>query len=420
MILENQKANFGSDYDSESFVNVRQLTELWMKDQLKEDLSELYSLLNKVSEPIKIGNSKSLIATLNALDSQCKKIDIDTEVRNVYLDKMLDNEKAIFDILGINDEFILEKNKSSDLLKTETAYSAKNDLLDIFSLSKFANYCNGNEYEDLIEKINSYLKDKNIKNTTPLKLRLIYRNEDGKFFIRAYTSANGYKDFGINFSIFVALMAINKYTAKTKEEFFVENYVINDSKLYISFRKKNETELNKNLSLRFGLTLENDEIKRNAVSFNGVFTLVYKKGDKQSEVVVRPKGMKSDEESFPTDLLTYRHQGKVETVLEKVEKLPVLIEKYISQISKEAKDITEKKNPDSIRELIAKKIKDGRKSEFKPHKQEVLKELNKIKVDNMFKLFELLGSIEKLFEQEDVVSVDYWRSKLYEALIEKK
>lgn len=391
-----------------------------MKDQLKEDLFELYSLQNKVSEPIKIGNSKSLIAALNYLDSQCEKIDIDTEVRNVYLDKMLDNEKAIFDILGINDKFILDKNKSSDLLKTETAYSAKNDLLDIFSLSKFANYCNGNEYEDLIEKINTYLKDKNITNTNPLKLRLVYRNEDGKFFIRAYTSANGYKDFGINFSIFVALMAINKYTTRTKEEFFVDNYIINDSKLYISFRKKNEVELNKNLSLRFGLTLENDEIKRNAVSFNGVFTLVYKKGDRQSEVAVRPKGMKSDEESFPTDLLTYRHQGKVETVLEKVEKLPVLIEKYISQISKEAKDITEKKNPDSIRELIAKKIKDGRKSEFKPHKQEVLNELNKIKVDNMFKLFELLGSIEKLFDQEDVVSVDYWRSKLYEALIEKK
>ena len=121
MILENQKATFGSDYDSESFVNVRQITELWMKDQLKEDLFELYSLQNKVSEPIKIGNSKSLIAALNYLDSQCEKIDIDTEVRNVYLDKMLDNEKAIFDILGINDEFILNKNKSSDLLKTETA-----------------------------------------------------------------------------------------------------------------------------------------------------------------------------------------------------------------------------------------------------------------------------------------------------------
>lgn len=420
MILENQKANFGNYYDSESFVNVRQLTELWMKDQLKEDLFELYSLQNKVSEPIKIGHSKSLIAALNTLDGQCKKIDIDTEVRNVFLDKMLDNEKAIFDILGINDKFILDKNKSSDLLKTETAYSAKNDLLDIFSLSKFANYCNGNEYEDLIEKINSYLKEKNINNTNPLKLRLIYRNEDGKFFVRAYTSANGYKDFGINFSIFVALMAINKYTAKTKEEFFVENYVINDSKLHISFRKKSETELNKNLSLRFGLTLENDEIKRNAVSFNGVFTLVYKKDGKQSEVVVRPKGMKSDEESFPTDLLTYRHQGKVETILERVEKLPQLIEKYINQISKEAKDITEKKNPDSIRELIAKKIKDGRKVEFKTHKQEVLKELNRITVDNMFKLFELLGSIEKLFDQEDVVSVDYWRSKLYEALIEKK
>ena len=30
MILENQKAHFGNSYDSESFVNVRQLTELWM------------------------------------------------------------------------------------------------------------------------------------------------------------------------------------------------------------------------------------------------------------------------------------------------------------------------------------------------------------------------------------------------------
>ena len=44
----------------------------------------------------------------------------------------------------------------------------------------------------------------------------------------------------------------------------------------------------------------------------------------------------------------------------------------------------------------------------------------KITVDNTFKLFELLRDVEELFEHNDVVSRDFWRAKLYEALIEKK
>ncbi|GGP04394.1 hypothetical protein GCM10010992_16660 [Cloacibacterium rupense] len=420
MILEKERGFFDNVYTAESFANLKQLMGLWMKDNLKEKLLELYNLKGDESDVIKIGNSKALIDALNRLDNQCEKIDIPTEVKNVYLEKMLEEEKAIFEILNITNKFILEKNNSSTLLKTETVYSAKNDLLDIFSFSKFANYCNENKYEGLIDNIKNYLKEKNLNNTNPLKLRIVYKNEDKKFYLRAHTSTIGYQDFGINFSVFVAFMAINEYVTKTKDEFFVEKFVIDDSKLYVSFGKKNTTKLNENLSLRFALTLENDEIKRNAVSFNGIFTLVYKKGDEESEIIIRPKGMKSNEESFPTDLLTYRHQGKVETVIEKVKNLPILIEKYISQIEKEAEDISNKKNPDSIRELIVKKIRDGRKAEFKQYKAIVQEELNRIRVDNMFKLFELLGSIEKLFEEEDVISIDYWRSKLYEALIEKK
>lgn len=419
MILENEKGNF-ADYDSASFINIRTLTNLRIKDDIKEELFGLYALQNKSNDVIKVGNSKSLIDSLNLLDSSCEKRDIDSKVKNVLLEKLLEDEKSIFEIFKIDDDFILKNNGNSDKLKAETAYSAKSDLLEIFSFSKFAKFCKENKYDDLIDSIRDYLKNKNLDNNTPLKLRIVYKNTDKKFYIRAITSTDGYKDFGINFSVLVALMSINTYVGKTGDEFYIDNYIVSDSKIYVSFRKKYETELNTNLSLRFGLILENDEIKRNAVSFNGVFTLVYRKGSQESEVVIRPKGMKSDEESFPTDLLTYRHQGKVESVIKKVEKLPELIEKYISQVSKDAKDITERKNPDSIRELIAKKIKDGRKSEFKVHKTEVLRELNKITVDNMFKLFELLGSIEKLFDKEDVMSIDYWRSKLYEALIEKK
>ena len=43
-----------------------------------------------------------------------------------------------------------------------------------------------------------------------------------------------------------------------------------------------------------------------------------------------------------------------------------------------------------------------------------------ITADNTFNLFEVFRQVEELFENEDVISRDYWREKLYESLIEKK
>lgn len=41
-------------------------------------------------------------------------------------------------------------------------------------------------------------------------------------------------------------------------------------------------------------------------------------------------------------------------------------------------------------------------------------------VDNIFALFELLRNVEDLFEHTDVISKDFWRTKIYESLTEKK
>ncbi len=41
-----------------------------------------------------------------------------------------------------------------------------------------------------------------------------------------------------------------------------------------------------------------------------------------------------------------------------------------------------------------------------------------ISVDSTFKLFELFREVEDLFEHDDIISRDFWRMKLYEALIE--
>ena len=44
----------------------------------------------------------------------------------------------------------------------------------------------------------------------------------------------------------------------------------------------------------------------------------------------------------------------------------------------------------------------------------------RVTTENTFTLFEIFREIEELFDNEDVVSRDYWREKLYESLIEKK
>src|SRR5690606_31712468 len=138
--------------------------------------------------------------------------------------------------------------------------------------------------------IKKYLKRKNTENKEEKSLRLLYKNDENKFYLRAVTSVGNYRDFGLNFSVFVALIALSKYVKETKNEIYIDNYIVDDSNIYVSFSLSDEKIINKNLSLSFNLILENDEIKRNAVSFNGVFKLKYNEGSKQSEIYIKPKG----------------------------------------------------------------------------------------------------------------------------------
>lgn len=419
MILDRQSKKF-NDFASDSFITMKQLMSLLDRQpHFKEELVNLFQIDENKTEVLQIGNSKFLIESLLFLDSQCKKIDIHSKVKDVQLKKMLQDEKAIFEIFKITDTEIIKKNKS-DLLEVETVYSAKQDILDYYSFSKFANYLRDKESDDLIDVIKKYLKQKNIDNTESKGLRLVYKKSDDKFYLRTITSVDNYQDFGLNFSVFVALVALNRYVIETQSKIYIDNYVADDSNLYVSFSLSDGKKIDKNLSINFNLILENDEIKRNAVSFNGAFKLTYIDGKRNSEIYIKPKGVKKDDVAFPVDLLTYKHTGNTKNVFEKIKELPNLIDFFITQVSVDAKNISEIKNPKDVRLHIARKIKYSKKEEFKKYKDSVFNKLMKITVDNTFNLFEIFREIDELFENDDVISRDYWREKLYESLIEKK
>lgn len=419
MIIEPVTRDF-DDFDTQSYTSKSKLLEmLEARNRFKDNLLSIFKFDEDMPGAIQIGNSKSLINSIIEIDSKCKKIDVETQIKYLHLKKMLAAEKAEFEIFNISNEFILKEN-GSDLLVAESVYSAKTDILDYFNFSKFANYCRDRNFEDLIDTIKEYLKVKNASNDDGRSLRLVYKNDDRKFYIRALTSISGYKDFGINFSVFVALITLNRYVKDSKNEIYINKYKVDESNLYVSFSLKNEVKVDDNISLTFNLILENDEIKRGAVSFNGIFKLKWIENKKTSEIFLKPPGIKKNENNPPVDLLTYQHRGKVEGVFEKIEKLPDLIDFFIKQVSEDAKKISSIKHPDDVRKFIKDKVKNSRKAEFQVYKQQILKKLISISVDNTFKLFQLLREIEDLFEHDDVISINFWRTKLYESLIKKE
>ena len=419
MILARINQGF-KDYKTDTFVSTTSLLKLFKKkDEFKEDLFRIFKVNEKKKEIFKIGNSKFLIDAISSLDSQCDKIDISTARKNIYLKKMLEAEKAIFEISNISDNFILKTNRS-DLLEVETKYYAKNDLLDYYNFSRFANYCRDNEYDDLIKTIKDFLQVKNSENNEQVNLRLVYKHDEDKFHLRAITSTGDYRDYGVNFSVFVALVSLSRYVDKNKNDIYIDHFSVSDSEIYVSFRITNEIKLKDDLFLAVSLILENDEIKRNAVSFNGVCKLRYIDKNKESEIYIKPKGLKKEGRNYEVDILSYPHRGSVEKVYDKIEELPIVIEEFIKQVSEDAPKIASIKSPDDVRKLIANKVNYSKKKEFQEFKDRIFKILMKITVENTFQLFELLREVDELFEHDDVVSRDFWRTKLYEALIQRE
>lgn len=417
MILEKTIQRY-SDFTSDTYITSRQLLQaLEKRKEFKDDLVKLFQINQDTPHIVPVGNAKFLLNAIVQIDNRCDKIDIDTAIKDIHLLKMLEGEKATFEIFSISDDFILNKNKS-DILEVETRYSSKADILDLYNFNKFANYCRDMEFEDLIDYIKSYLNSKNSDNLEQKKLRLIFNHEDNKCYLRAMTSTQGYQDFGLNFSIFVALISLGRYVESTKNEIYISHFSIDDSSLYVSFALDKKVKINSNLSLTFNLILENDEIKRNAVSFNGMFKLIYSDNHRNSEIYLKPKGIKKEESNHPVDLLTYQHRGSVENVLEKVKELPNLIEFFIEQVVIDAERISVLNNPDDIRKYLSLKVKFAKKTEFLEYKDQVFKKLMGISVDSTFQLFELLREVDDLFEHKDIVSRDFWRMKLYETLIE--
>lgn len=370
---------------------------------------------NSMKMPLLVGNLKQLLADISKLDRQCEKIDVSVNLKDIYIEHVLPNDHVLFNLYGIQDDILIKKIKADNII-VESEYSARTDILEYYQLSRFASFLHTANLDNMAQEIWESLRTTPQIQDKKCMARLVYHIKDNKYYIRAITSEKGYKNYGINFSVLVTLLAINEYVKNNHEHAFIESYDIDDSRILMSIQFDRKIILSDDMYLTLNLILQNDEIRQSSVAINAAFKVVHKIGQVEKGIYIKPDKYQKEHGIHSQDMLTFSHGMNVKTAINKISALPDLIEKYITMISKEAMNIKSLKNPEHVKEYIQRTIQNARTDYFLGYKDDIVKKLANIQVNTIFELFDLLRNIEELFG-EDIKSKNFWREKLYDALI---
>lgn len=409
-----------SQEEPSSLVSLKKTCSVLSHDnEFIDEILDCFSLKKdeqSMREPLLVGNVQQLLTDIASLDQQTNKIDVTVNLKDIYLEKVLENDHVLFHLFGITDPGLITAIQADHLI-VESQYSARTDIMEYYQFSKFASFLHSNNMDDYARQIWDTLRFMTNKEKRCMA-RLIYHIADKKYYLRAVASENGYKKYGVNFSALVTLLAVNQYVKEKKERAFVESYDIDDSNILMSIQFDRKIQLEEDMFLSLNLSLENDEIRQSAVTLNAEFRVVYKKGEKESDIFIKPTAYQKEQGSYSQDMLTYSHGMNVKTAIERISNLPVLIDKYIDLVSKNAIAIKSIRNPQQVKDFIQQKIQHARKDDFVGYKTAIVEKLASIEVHSVFDLFDLLRNVEELFG-DDIKSKNFWRQKLYDALINR-
>lgn len=409
-----------SQEEPSSLVSLKKTCSVLSHDnEFIDEILDCFSLKKdeqSMREPLLVGNVQQLLTDIASLDQQTNKIDVTVNLKDIYLEKVLENDHVLFHLFGITDPGLITAIQADHLI-VESQYSARTDIMEYYQFSKFASFLHSNNMDDYARQIWDSLRFMTNKEKRCMA-RLIYHIADKKYYLRAVASENGYKKYGVNFSALVTLLAVNQYVKEKKERAFVDSYDIDDSNILMSIQFDRKIQLEEDMSLSLNLSLENDEIRQSAVTLNAEFRVVYKKGEKESDIFIKPTAYQKEQGSYSQDMLTYSHGMNVKTAIERISNLPVLIDKYIDLVSKNAIAIKSIRNPQQVKDFIQQKIQHARKDDFVGYKTAIVEKLASIEVHSVFDLFDLLRNVEELLG-DDIKSKNFWRQKLYDALINR-
>lgn len=387
-------------------ISVREVVQLISNSPFSDDLCALMGVDLIMDEFIPIPGASTLVSAIKAKNKEFEKIDLDAAFAELEFSSTEDDNKFAFVFTPVDEE-TGEMDIDNQIL-ARPIYSARSDFFSsLFNMDRYAN--------SLIEKGLDHIVQANLDSLREVysegkahkkKYRLL--KDESRYYLRAITSCKNYYDYNNNIAVFIGLLALHQ-ESKDGNQFRVKLCEYNESFIRIYFEKEDSRNLERVGKAKYIIEVSNDEVKREALRFSGVITLVYETEDKKpGELFIKPKDLK-------TSFLSITHGVPPKTALKALDKIGSYKERE-EELFEDLAKISRIKDPDQIRHLIKSKVENMKSNELVKYKKEILEQLVN-KVDSIYSLLSLLGKINLI--AEDIEAKEYLRYFLYETLVQR-
>ena len=384
----------------DDLIKVSNFMKLIEDSEFKDDLSDLFNIEEIRDDIICIPGLKKIVESIIKRDLEYEKIDIDCHISNVSCVEMVDKNtiKLRFYPNG-NDEYI----------DATTAYSSKRDYFEShYKLDKFANFCISQGHFDLLQENINYLNEKYQDSDTCFKKFRLLRDNFDNYFVRGITSVNSYNDYNIRFSLFVSVIAIHNAMKQNNYNFKISGCEYSESFIRIYFQKDTPTDIPEVGRLNFVLEMSNDEIKREAFKFSGLFTI--ETFEDNTQIYLKPK-------NITNKWISIHHNYLPSTVIEQLEMLSDFIINAEQEMKEDMLELDKIGNPDHLRHFLLRKIELSSNPQLSIYKNAIKEKLD-VKIGRISDLIILMGKIDELVI--DLELKEYLRYLFYEILRDKK
>ncbi|MFC0780291.1 hypothetical protein [Flavobacterium sp. HJSW_4] len=385
-------------------IKVQDLIKLVERNEFTNKLLNLLDFESIKDEFIEIKGATTLFNIQNSINTRYKKEDLKSELNNISL---FNNKDFSINFYNINDNEYFSDLKLNKI-STTPIYSAQRDFFSgLFQMDKYATRLINKGYKEIVETNLQLLKG---ITQTIKKYRILHDKVENIFYLRAIISLNNYFNYDNNIAIVVGLLTLHNEMKKSKITYGLQLCEYNESFIRMFFESSEVNKLEKVGNVKNIIEVSNDEIKREALKFSGICSIIFKHKDIEKELFIKPQEIKSK-------ILSIKHNQIPKTAIEELGNIENS-EKVHKNLFEDISKIATIKDPEQIKFLVKRKVEKAKSEEIKRYRAEILRELNH-NVSNLIELLNVFKKIE-LLANEDIETTEYLRFLMYQALVERR
>lgn len=387
-------------------IEINKLLSLINNHEYYSNILSYFKIDKDSQEKINIKGAKTLYTILKSIDENYKKIDLKTNLQDIYFDYTKGFSIRFSDLSSSN---YFNETVREEIIATPIHSAERDFFSNLYEIDRYASKLIASKYNDILDKNLELLKS---KNKHVRKYRLLHDSKEDKFYLRAIISEDRYFDYNNSIAFVVALLKLH-FEAATQSNINYELYLCeyNESFIRMYFRTSETKELKGIGFLENILQISNDEIKREAFRFSSICSIWFTNSHNENQnLFIKPRDVKSR-------VLSITHGTGPNKAFQNLEDF-VKSKEIFEELSKEIEGIAKIKSHNQIVHLVKSKIEKSNTVEIKKYKDDLIKLLYK-DVKTTTQLLEIFNKL-MLLKGLEIDAKEYLRYLIYEALVERR